>query len=320
MVVRKRCLAWDWTNTRDCPQQINKVDFDGPMHCVSNWNAWEPPELKDRAPFRPMIHLQPELEGDEWQTIVDSDAKIVHYFNEPERNGIACDFAVQKWHDQVVPTLRKQHHKKLVSPSCASDPAGTKWLKDFMNKVKDAPPDYIGVHYYGTHAADAKEFLHKIHKEYPKQPIIVSEIASISRNKKNVYAFTRNIANWMDQQDWIFEYTFFGCMRNMPDDFVSPEARLMTPKGDFTKLMKLLMHEQPIKKEHSHKAQDAEAKEGGGNGGEKRQHDDGARPDETDEPEDDDPEDEKPKRKDGNPGNNKNEGRESCDGGEGPRG
>ncbi|KAK6544456.1 hypothetical protein TWF694_001151 [Orbilia ellipsospora] len=308
VVVRKRCLAWDWTCTRDVPNRMNSVDFDGPMHSVSNWNIWEPPELKDRAAFRPMIHLQPELEGEEWQTLLKSDAKIVHYFNEPERNGISAEYAAQKWHDQVVPTLRKQHHMKLVSPSCASDPAGTAWLKEFMSKVQDEPPDYVGVHYYGTHAEDAKKFLHNIREAYPKYHIIVSEIASISREKKNVYAFTRNMANWMDKTDWIFEYAFFGCMRTMPDNFVSPEARLMTKKGQFTKLMKLLMHEQPIKKEHSHKAQAAEGQDDSGDkvhsrdtdhkdgeadtdkGGkiEQKPHEDKSHLEE-DEPEDDDP-------------------------------
>ncbi|KAF3916313.1 hypothetical protein ABW21_db0203782 [Orbilia brochopaga] len=297
MVVRKRCLAWDWTDTRDCPQQINHVDFDGPMHS-------EPPELKGRAAFRPMIHLQPELEGEEWQTLLKSDAGIVHYFNEPERNGISCDLAAQKWHEQVVPQLRKLHHKKLVSPSCAGDDAGVAWLKDFMNKVKDDPPDYVGVHYYGEKTADAKRFLQKIHEEYPKYKIIVSEIACISRNKKNVYAFTRNMANWMDQTDWIFEYTFFGCLKTMPDDFVSPQARLMSPQGQFTKLMKLLMHEQPITKAHKEKAQAADKngdEKGGdgkkdGNRPDEGQHHDqhsndkkGGHDDEQDEPDDDDP-------------------------------
>ncbi|KAJ6262987.1 hypothetical protein Dda_1545 [Drechslerella dactyloides] len=314
MVVRKRCLAWDWTDTRDCPQEINNVDFDGPMHSVSNWNVWEPPELKGRAAFRPMIHLQPELEGEEWQTLLKSDADIVHYFNEPERNGISSDLAAQKWHEQVVPQLRKLHHKKLVSPSCAGDDAGVAWLKDFMNKVKDEPPDFVGVHYYGTSSSDAKKFLHKIHDEYPKQKLIVSEIASISRKKQNVYAFTRNMANWMDQTDWIFEYTFFGCLKTMPDDFVSPQARLMSQQGKFTKLMKLLMHEQPITKAHKEKAQagdkDGDAKgkahESGGKapdeGHQHDQHDKnnkGGHDNEQDEPDDDDPEP-KPKHHKGN--------------------
>ncbi len=41
MVVQKRCLLWDWTNTdgpghKGVPQEMDKVNFGGPMHSVSN--------------------------------------------------------------------------------------------------------------------------------------------------------------------------------------------------------------------------------------------------------------------------------------------
>jgi hypothetical protein len=44
MVIKKRCLAWDWTNTRDIPQQMDLVNFTGPLSSVSNWNTWYPKE------------------------------------------------------------------------------------------------------------------------------------------------------------------------------------------------------------------------------------------------------------------------------------
>lgn len=44
MVIKKRCLAWDWTNTKNCPGAIDKVNFNGPFHSVSNWNTWYPTE------------------------------------------------------------------------------------------------------------------------------------------------------------------------------------------------------------------------------------------------------------------------------------
>jgi hypothetical protein len=51
----------------------------------------------------------------------------------------------------------------------------------------------------------------------------------------------------MDEQDYIFEYAFFGCMMNMPDNYVSPEARLMNPDASFTDLMNKYMNQQPWK-------------------------------------------------------------------------
>jgi hypothetical protein len=265
MVIKKRCLLWDYTNTNTVPKQMDKVKFDGPLVSVSNWNSWVPPELKGRAPFRPMIHLKRELSGDNWKFILESKEQIVHFFNEPERNGISPQEAAQIWKNQVtlsgatsldsgrtltvekiIPNLRNQRHKKLVSPSCASDPAGQKWISDWMSLVKDCPPDYLGIHWYGTDSSEARKYIENMHKKFPAHKIIVSEIASISRDQKQVYEFTKNICNWMDGCDYVFEYAFFGCMRQMPDGYVSPAARLMKEDGSFTDLMVKYMTQQPI--------------------------------------------------------------------------
>jgi hypothetical protein len=148
---------------------------------------------------------------------------------------------------QVVPTLRNQHHKKLVSPSCASDPAGQNWISEFLSLVKDSAPDFLGLHWYGNSADEAKGYIDTMHKKFPGHKVIVSEIACISRNHNDCYAFTQKMCNWMDDQDFVFEYAFFGCMKNMPDSYVSPEARLMKPDGSFTDLMNKYMNAQPWK-------------------------------------------------------------------------
>ena len=76
--------------------------------------------------------------------------------------------------------------------------------------------------------------------------MVISEIASNSRVAKEVLAFTAQLANWMDKCPWIFEYSFFGCMAKVADDFVSPAAQLMNEDGTLTDLMKKLMNEQPL--------------------------------------------------------------------------
>jgi hypothetical protein len=101
MVTKKRCLLWDYTNTQKVPGQMDRVNFEGPISSVSNWNSWVPPELKGRVPFRPMIHLERELCGNEWRFILESKEPIVHFFNEPERNGISVCKAAKYWKDQV---------------------------------------------------------------------------------------------------------------------------------------------------------------------------------------------------------------------------
>ncbi|CAF9923126.1 hypothetical protein IMSHALPRED_005858 [Imshaugia aleurites] len=241
-MAKKRCLLWDWTNTNSCPEQMEKVNFNGPMHSVSNWNAWTPPELKGRASFRPMVHDAGKLSGNDWAMIQGTQNGIIHFFNEPERNGISTQQAADAWNNQLLP-LRNQGNK-LVSPSCASDETGHAWIADFMSKIASNPPDYLGVHYYGTDGNAAIEYIQNIHNLYPDQPIIVSEIASTARDLSSVVGFTVQVANWMDGTDYVFEYGFFGCMKHLADDFVSPAAQLMNPDGSFTDLMYKLMYDQ----------------------------------------------------------------------------
>ncbi|KAI9789737.1 MAG: hypothetical protein M1835_001462 [Candelina submexicana] len=250
MLIAKRLLLWDWTNSgaNGVPWAMDKVAL-GSGHLissVSNWNTWVPPELKGRAPYRPMVRTKGQLSGQDWANVENTNEQIIHFFNEPERQSISVNEAVDIWNKQMVP-LRTKKGKKLVSPSCANDQNGQNWIEDFMKKVQGSPPDYLGLHYYGTKGEDAIGFIEKMHNKFPKPPVIVSEIASISRDKNEVLQFTAKTVNWMDQTGYIYEYGFFGCMRKLADNFVSPAAQLMNADGTFTDLMNKLMYDQPMK-------------------------------------------------------------------------
>jgi hypothetical protein len=163
--VRKRCLLWDWTNTANLPHAIENINFSGPISSVANWNAWCPPELKDRLPFRPTVRGMDQLiNPEEWAMISSSNHAIIHYFNEPERAGITPEKAAELWMEKMVP-LRKQKAKKFVAPACASDAAGELWLDDFMNRIcgMGEPPDYLGLHYYGLEAKAAIQYIEKMY-------------------------------------------------------------------------------------------------------------------------------------------------------------
>ncbi|KAJ9620957.1 hypothetical protein H2203_007543 [Taxawa tesnikishii (nom. ined.)] len=244
-MTKKRCLLWDWTNTQGVPQAMETVNFNGPISSVSNWNTWVPPELKGRASFRPMVHLEAQLTGDDWNRIFTTDQPIIHFFNEPERAGITPERAADVWNQQMLP-LRWNQGKKLVGPSCSNDQIGQDWINRWMQLVAANPPDYLGLHYYGTDGNAMIAFLQQMHERYPNVPIIVSEWASISRNYMDVLGMTVQLANFMDGQDWIFEYGLFGCMRQPADDFVSPAAQLMNPDGSFTDLMWKYMSDVPM--------------------------------------------------------------------------
>ncbi|KAI1875105.1 uncharacterized protein JN550_002534 [Neoarthrinium moseri] len=258
----KRTLLWDYTLTRDFPSTqgikdtVGTFKANGLLTNVINWNAWRPTELPAFFHFQPMVRTAAQLEGNEWEMIKTSVKNemakpgngevIVLTFNEPERIPLAPGRAAELWRQKILP-LRKQHgaRLKLVSPSCASDPAGSKWLEDFMKILGGGEkPDYLGAHFYTAQnqPADqgvnsAKSYLTSLHSKY-NLPIIVSEIASTSRNGGDVEKFSRDIAGWMDGQPWIKQYAFFGAMRQVADGFVSPAAQLLDQAGHWTKLGK----------------------------------------------------------------------------------
>lgn len=246
MPPSKRCLLWDWTCTQRFPDSIENVRYDGPISSISNWNTWVPPELKNRLPFRPTIRTEAQLDGDDWKNVKSSDQPIIHFFNEPERAGISPHRAANLWKEKMV-VLRAEKGPQLVSPSCASDAAGEAWLAHYMNHTRDTPPDFLGLHYYGDEAKEAIRYIETMHMKYPFLPVVVSEIACTSREGRKVLEFTAKLCNWMDETSWIFEYAFFGCMPEVADDFVSPQAQLMNKDGTFRDLMYKLMNDQPIR-------------------------------------------------------------------------
>ncbi|KAI1652484.1 glycoside hydrolase family 128 protein [Daldinia decipiens] len=247
MVIKKRQILWDYTNT-DIPDKFNQVPFGGnsPVASVVNWNTWVPPGLNDRAPFRPMVRVLDNTKGGEWAQIQNSKYPIILYFNEPERANISPEQARDIWYSQMLP-LRKNKGKQLGSPAVASDDNGRKWIEKFMSLVSKDPPDFLCLHYYSTNANYAIKYIQDMHNKWPNHKVMVTEIACIDRNYQVVVDFTVRICNWLDSQDWVFEYGLFDFQRKVADGFVSPVAQLMDANGNFTELGKMYVHQQPMK-------------------------------------------------------------------------
>ncbi|KAI2638971.1 glycoside hydrolase family 128 protein [Hypomontagnella submonticulosa] len=253
MVIKKRQILWDWTNSSGpgnpgVPGKIDQVPFGGnsPVASLVNWNAWVPPELKDRVPFRPMVRVLESTKGNDWAMIQNTKYPIILYFNEPERAGISPEQARDIWYGQMLP-LRKNKGKKLGSPAVASDDNGRKWIEKFMSLVANDPPDFLCLHYYSNNASDAQKYIENMHNKWPKHKVMVTEIACIDRNYQAVVNFTVQICNWLDSKDWVFEYGLFDFQRKVADGFVSPAAQLMDGNGNFTELGKMYVHQQPMK-------------------------------------------------------------------------
>ncbi|RYP13633.1 hypothetical protein DL767_010643 [Monosporascus sp. MG133] len=195
-----------------------------------------------------MVRTPAQLSGEPWENLLSvlnsEEEKIVHFFNEPDKQGILPADAAKMWKDAMLP-LRHEYSTKLVSPGCASNDDGTRWLDEFMGHLTDGEkPDYITLHFYtkADEPADkeilaAKQYLETRHEQH-NLPIIINELASTSRDLNIVRNFTTEVGNWLDGQDWVVEYGFFGVSREPTDDFVSPAAQLLGSNGTWTELGK----------------------------------------------------------------------------------
>lgn len=247
-----RTLLWEWTLSRDVNDDNNirttadsVADLEA-ITSITNWETWRPSELPSGIPFRPMVRTPSQLDGKDWDSllsVLDSqDQKIAHFYNEPDKQDISASEAAKTWREKMLP-LRKQHNVTLASPSCVGSESGSQWLDDFMRQLsEDEKPDYLGLHFYtaagkpsDAEVDAAQDYLTLRHTTH-SLPAIITELASTSRNAAEVEDFSRAVGGWLDAQDWVFEYGFFGVSRQPADDFVSPAAQLLDNSGQWTAL------------------------------------------------------------------------------------
>ena len=170
-----------------------------------------------------MARTSAQLTGPEWGWIAGAGAAVVHFLNEPERQGdLPPERAAALWRERMLAGLRwpSGGRTKLVGPSVASDDAGRVWLRAFMGHLRRDQgewPDFLGAHYYGTDAGAARQYLEGLRGEFGLD-VVVSEVACVAREPARVARFTADLANWMDATPWIVEYGFFGCMAGLADD------------------------------------------------------------------------------------------------------
>lgn len=249
----KRIILWDYTLTQAYASngniQASAADLSSSpgVSAALNWNTWKPEELPSDVPFQPMIRTPAQLEGDEWKNLLSviqagGSNTVVHFYNEPELNGVDAAAAAATWKSTVLP-LRAQYGVKLVGPAVASNTDGDAWLKTFYGALSaDEKPDFMGLHFYtlaDSKAEDevknAETYFAEKYKDY-QLPIVVSEIGSTSRDATSVDTFTKGISSWLDSTDYINSYGFFGATTTPVDNFVSPAAQLIDTSGAWTTL------------------------------------------------------------------------------------
>lgn len=253
--TKKAGILWDWTNTNALESSTGGLLStsasalkDSKIGWSMNWETWRPWELPDTIDFQPMVRGKSHLSGDGWsklQARVGEGCTTVHFYNEPERNGISAAEAAADWRATMLP-LRSSSGVKLVGPAVASSGEGTTWFNEFYGALSPAEyPDYLGLHFYTSETTpaeqeveNAKAYIKERHNSFQLSslPIVVSEIGSTSRDTASVTTFTSKMVEYLNTEPTVVQYGFFGASRTPSDGFVSPAAQLLDASGAWTTL------------------------------------------------------------------------------------
>lgn len=179
-------------------------------------------------------------------TIVDQGIKHVLGMNEPEQLGqsnLTAAEAVQWWRTYMEPL--RQYGVSLGSPAMSSATRSKQWLIDFADACEVAGGcnyDFLALHWYGINATKFTTYLEDMHATFPDKPIWLTEFACHNfqeGGEQCTYADTVRFMNttqaWLDQQDYIHRYAWFGAMK---DPVINDVNALMDPSGTINDLGK----------------------------------------------------------------------------------
>ena len=115
---------------------------------------------------------------------------------------------------QYIQPLASQGYR-LISPAPTNAPSGKTWLKDFISACGGCTVDGIATHFYGTDAEALVSHLTDYHNTFGR-PVWLTEFAcqnfggGAQCSKDQVYAFMKRTTQFMDAQNWMAFYAWFG--------------------------------------------------------------------------------------------------------------
>ncbi|KAG9119063.1 hypothetical protein FRC07_006098 [Ceratobasidium sp. 392] len=172
-------------------------------------------------------------------TIVSRGIKHVLGMNEPEQVGqsnLTAAEAVQWWQTYLEPL--RQHGISLGSPAMSAATRSKQWLFDFATAcapVGGCNYDFIALHWYGVNTTKFITYLEDMHATFPDKPIWLTEFACHNFQDggeqctyPDAVAFMNTTQAWLDEQDYIHRYAWFGAMKN---PVINPVNALMDQNG-----------------------------------------------------------------------------------------
>jgi len=176
-------------------------------------------------------------------TIAQRKPTAVLGMNEPQETGqsnLTAQQGADMWKSYIEP-LHAQG-LRLGSPAPSSAPSGKTWIQDFLTACDGGcTVDFIALHYYDVNATAFAEYLTDFHNTF-QRPIWVTEWACQNFNNgpqctlPEVAEFLNQTQAFMDAQDWVERYAWFGVMRNLQG--VNPDDAMMNSNGQITDLGK----------------------------------------------------------------------------------
>ncbi|WVF66164.1 hypothetical protein IAT40_000904 [Kwoniella sp. CBS 6097] len=166
--------------------------------------------------------------------------------------------AAELWKPQITQIRENFPSVKIHSPVVASN---TSWLKAFFDEIcpnntaEDAwgncayRPDYVSQHVYSTNVGHFRGAVQQYYKTFGL-PIVLSEWACHDWSKdghrapvEEVSEFMEETMGWLDQQDYVVKYAWFGTARSAEHlHGVYENNRLMDEAGNITPLGRQYMN------------------------------------------------------------------------------
>jgi len=188
-----------------------------------NWSAWKFDNLPDGIDYWPMLHDDSNIANGDWNHVTQGYATTAMGMNEVNQNGqamINVTHGIDVWNQYLSP-LKSQGYR-LVSHSTNQADDGLQWHTDFRNQCGSCYDDIdmYSVHWYGTDAQAFQDYITNFYNTFQK-PIVVTEFAytdwvNMSPADSDVQNFMTTTMSWMDSQDYVYGYMWFGMWDSMP--------------------------------------------------------------------------------------------------------
>ena len=168
--------------------------------------------------------------------------------NEAGQSNLDPGTAASGWQQYIQPLANQGF--KTIAPVTSSNPNGLEQIQTFMSDCNGCTIDYIAVHYYGTNATAMIEYIQLWESTFNK-PIFVTEFACQNFNpgyenngqqcsSDQVWAFYKEVVEYMEGDSNVIAYFPFGLMQNMAG--VNTLDQLMTTSNSGTDLWNAVLN------------------------------------------------------------------------------